>query len=49
VYFLQSDLKEWILVQGKDGTRGYVHVKDQIITNVDLPEEKVFSSVGYFD
>jgi hypothetical protein len=49
VYFLQSDLKEWILVQGKDGTRGYVHVKDQIITNVDLPEEEVFSSVGYFD
>jgi hypothetical protein len=49
VYFLQSDLKEWILVEGKDGTRGYVHVADQIITNADLPEEEVFSSVGYFD
>jgi hypothetical protein len=49
VFFLASDLKEWILVEGKDGTRGYVHVADYTITNNNLPEEEVFSSVGYFD
>lgn len=49
VYFLESDLKEWILVRAKDGTSGYVHVKDEKVLNVGTPAEEVFSDLYYAD
>lgn len=49
VYFLESDMKEWILVRGKDGTEGYIRVKDGNIVNVDAPATEVFSDLYYYD
>ncbi len=49
VYFLKSDLEEWIFVRGKDGTEGYIQIEDGNILNVDMPAEKVFTELNYFD
>lgn len=49
VFFLKSDLKEWILVRGKDGRKGYIHVQDGKVLNVDAPAEEVFSDLYFFD
>lgn len=48
VYFIKTDLKEWILVRGKDGTEGYIQVKDGNILNIGLPAEEVFSELNFF-
>lgn len=49
VFFLGSDLYEWILVRGKDGSQGYVHVRNGEITELNRPAEEVFSNLHYFD
>ena len=49
VYFLKSDLQEWIYVRGKDGTEGYIQVVDGNIANVGMPAEEVFTELHYFD
>lgn len=49
VFFLKSDLQEWIYVRAKDGTEGYIRVKDGNISNVDMPAENVFTELHYFD
>lgn len=49
VYFLGSDMKEWILVRGKDGTQGYIHVKDGSILGLDQPADVVMSDLYFFD
>lgn len=49
IYFLRSDMKEWIYVRAKDGTEGYIQVKDGKVLNVDAPAETVFSDLYYFD
>lgn len=48
VFFIRTDCKEWILVRGKDGTEGYIHIKDGKITNIGLPAEDVFSELYFF-
>ena len=48
VFFIETDGKEWILVRGKDGTEGYIYVKDGKITNIGLPAEEVFSELYFF-
>lgn len=48
VFFIATDCKEWILVRGKDGTEGYIHIKDGKITNIGLPAEDVFSELYFF-
>lgn len=48
VYFLKTDTKEWILVRGKDGTEGYIQVKDENILNIGLPADEVFSELYFF-
>ena len=45
VFFMGTDGKEWILVKGKDGTQGYVHVDDGTITNVGKDASEVFSDL----
>ena len=49
VFFLETDMEEWILVRAKDGTSGYIHVKDGNVLNVDAPADMVFSDLEYFD
>lgn len=48
VYFIETDLEEWILVRGKDGTQGYIQVKDGNVQNVGAPAEEVFSDLYFF-
>lgn len=49
VYFLGSDMWEWILVRGKDGSQGYMHVEDGNVVELNKPAEEVFSDLYYFD
>ncbi len=49
VYFIETDLKEWIFVRGKDGASGYIRVKDGKVLNVDELAENVFSDLYFFD
>ncbi len=48
VYFIKTDGKEWIFVQGKDGTEGYIRVKNGNILNLGLPAQEVFSDLNFF-
>lgn len=49
VYFISSDMKEWIFVRAKDGSKGYIRVSDGKIQNVGKAAEEVFSNLNYFD
>lgn len=49
VFFLQSDMQQWILVKGKDGKKGYMLVKDGEIVDMGKPAEEVFSELRFFD
>lgn len=49
VFFMASDMEEWVLVKGKDGNKGYVHILDGKVTELGLPVEEVFSDLNYFD
>lgn len=49
VYFLKSDLQEWIYVRAKDGTEGYIQVKDEEILNAGKSAQDVFTELNYFD
>lgn len=49
VFFLGSDMYEWILVKGKDGSMGYMRVKDGEILALGKPADEVFSDLYYFD
>ncbi len=48
VYFISTDGKEWILVRGKDGIEGYIHIENGQITNIGRPAEEVFSELYFF-
>ena len=48
IYFIKTDNLEWILLRSKDGTEGYIHIKNGYITNVNLPAEEVFSNLHFF-
>lgn len=49
VFFLGSDQYEWILVRGKDGSRGYMRVAEGEIVELNKPAAQVFSDLYYFD
>lgn len=49
IYFLRSDMKEWIYVRAKDGTEGYIQVKDGEVLNLNTPAESVFTDLYFFD
>lgn len=49
VFFLGTDRKEWILVKGKDGSRGYLLVRDGNIVALDKPAAEVFSGLQFSD
>lgn len=49
VFFLGTDRKEWILVKGKDGSRGYMLVSDGNIVGLDKPAAEVFSGLQFSD
>lgn len=49
VYFLESDMQEWILVRAKDGTQGYIRIEDGNVLNVGTSADAVFSDLDYFD
>lgn len=49
VFFVSTDGKEWIEVKGKDGTKGYMHVKDNKILPLNRESTDVFSNLNFFD
>lgn len=49
VYFLGSDLYEWILVRGKDGSKGYMHVVDGKVVDLNISADQIFSDLYFFD
>ena len=57
VYFMMCDCTgEWILVRGKDGTEGWVHLEndlansgDYIVDGVNKPANEVFVGLQYYD
>lgn len=49
VFFVATDAKEWIEVKGKDGTKGYMHVKDNKILPLNREATDVFSDLNFFD
>ncbi|WP_455718199.1 YARHG domain-containing protein [Anaerosporobacter sp.] len=49
VFFVATDGKEWIEVKGKDGTKGYMHVKDRKILPLNREATEVFSNLDFFD
>lgn len=48
VFFLGTDNWEWILVKGKDGSVGYMQVKDGMIVELNKPAEEVFSDLHFY-
>ncbi len=49
VFFLGSDRKQWILVKGKDGGKGYMLVQDGKIAELGKSADEVFSDLYFFD
>ena len=48
VFFLSTDGKEWVQVKGKDGSKGYMHVIDYKIDDLDKEASEVFSNLAVF-
>lgn len=48
VFFLGADNWEWILVKGKDGSMGYMQVKDGVIVELNKPASEVFSDLYFY-
>ena len=48
VFFMGTDMKEWILVKGKDGTSGYMHVAEGMVTALNKKADQVFSDLYYY-
>ncbi len=49
VFFLSSDMHQWILVKGKDGSKGYMRIEDGMVADLGKPAEEVFSDLYFFD
>lgn len=49
VFFLETDGKEWVLVKGKDGTKGYMHIVDGKISGLSKAPGEVFSGLDFVD
>lgn len=49
VFFLETDGKEWVLVKGKNGTKGYMHIVDGKIAGLSQTPGEVFSGLDFVD
>lgn len=49
VFFLGSDMYEWILVRGKDGSQGYMRVEDGMVVESNKAADQVFSDLFFYD
>lgn len=49
VFFLGTDREQWILVKGKDGSRGYMLVENGNIVELNKPAKEVFSDLQFSD
>lgn len=49
IFFLSTDLKEWILVKGKNGDMGYMQVANERIVDLDRPADEVISNLDFYD
>lgn len=49
VYFTATDGKEWIMVKAKDGSSGYIHLKNGKITSLKKVPKKVFQGLRFYD
>lgn len=49
VFFLATDGKEWILVRGKDGSKGYMHIVDGKVSGLSKEASEVFSDLFFAD
>jgi len=49
IYFLATDLEEWILVKGKNGSQGYMQVADEKIVDLSKPAYEVISDLYFYD
>lgn len=49
IYFLATDMEEWILVKGKNGIQGYMQVADTKIVDMDKLAAEVISDLHFFD
>ncbi|MDD3204719.1 MAG: YARHG domain-containing protein [Lachnospiraceae bacterium] len=49
VFFTITDGTEWIQVKGKDGSAGFMHVKNDQIDKLGKPASEVFSNLMYYD
>lgn len=47
VFFLGTDIRNWVLVKGKDGNQGYMLVEDENIVELSKPAEEVFSGLQF--
>lgn len=48
-FFLETDGKEWVLVKGKDGVKGYLHIVDGKISGLSKTPQEVFSRLDFVD
>lgn len=49
VYFTLTDGKEWIQVKGKDGSSGFVHIRDGKVEGLEKKAQEVFTNLPLFD
>ncbi len=49
VYFTVTDGSEWIQIKGKDGSVGFMQVKDGKVAELGKDASEVFSNLAYFD
>lgn len=49
VFFVSTDAKEWIGVKGKDGTKGFMHIKNQKVIPLGREATDVFSNIFFAD
>lgn len=47
VFFLGTDMERWILVKGKDGSQGYMHVENGNIAELHKPAGEIFSGLMF--
>lgn len=49
VYFMITDGAEWIQVRTKDGSEGYVHLRDGKVVDLNQDASEVFSDLAMYD
>ncbi|MCM1144682.1 MAG: YARHG domain-containing protein [Blautia sp.] len=49
VFFLGTDGKEWTYLKGKDGTKGYMRIKNGKVTGTSKEAQELFSGLSFYD